>query len=159
MYEGAVAAALIANVGFEEMSVGFQGASDGWTDLRKNFRLTRRYTKAEKGNIVCVARLRLPKADTISSRPAVNDRRGLHFTLALAYSDEPETALTEAEHALEKEFVETQAAYEKGWQDWLTTLPRPESKDEAQLNMAAMLLKAQEEKLGRSHIRHGKTEK
>jgi glucoamylase len=147
MYEKYYSAALIADVGFDEMSVGFEGASDGWNDLKKNFRLTRKYTKAENGNVVCVARIR---------RPAEQQGKPLRFTLALAFSDEPETALLDAEHALETGFAALQREYEKGWNEWLSTITRPATKDEAQLNMAAMLLRAQEEKIGRSQVRHGK---
>ncbi|HZS08875.1 MAG TPA: hypothetical protein VFD58_28825 [Blastocatellia bacterium] len=147
MYEGDAAAALVANVGFDEMSVGFQGTSDGWTELRKSFRLTKRYDKAVNGNVVCVARIK---------RPVESVGKPLRFTLALSFSDEPETALTEAEHALEADFASVQKEYEKGWGEWLAALPRPASKDEAQLNMAAMMLKAQEDKIGRSQVRHGK---
>ena len=147
MYEKYYAAALIADVGFDQMSVGFQGTSDGWRDLQKSFRLTRQYTRAENGNVICAARIK---------RPAAQTGKPLHFTLALSFSDEPETALTEAEHSLEAGFAAMQKAYEKDWGDWLATLQRPASKDEAQLNLAAMLLRAQDEKIGRSQMRHGK---
>lgn len=147
MYEKYYSAALIADVGFDEMSVGFQGASDGWNDLKKNFRLTRKYTRAESGNVVCVARIK---------RPAEQQGKPLRFTLALAFSDEPEAALLDAEHALETGFAALQKEYEKGWSEWLSTITRPATKDEAQLNLAAMLLRAQEEKLGRSQMRHSK---
>ncbi len=147
MYEKYYAAALIADVGFDQMSVGFQGTSDGFRDLQKNFRLTKQYPKAENGNVVCTARIK---------RPGAQAGKPLHFTLALSFSDEPETALTEAEHSLEAGFAAMQQAYEKDWSDWLATLQRPASKDEAQLNLAAMLLRAQDEKIGRSQMRHGR---
>lgn len=146
MYEKYFAAALIADVGFDEMSVGFQGRSDGWSDLKRRFRLTPQFTRAENGNVVCVARLN-------HSKP----QNPFRFTIALAFSDQPETALLDAEHALEKGFAEIQKQYDKGWNDWLTSNPRTASPDEAQLNMAAMLLRAREVKLGRSHIKHSNT--
>ncbi|MFN0120925.1 MAG: hypothetical protein ACKV2V_10515 [Blastocatellia bacterium] len=148
MYEGAYAGALIASMGFDELSAGFQGTtSDGWADLRRNYRLTKQYTRAAGGNVICVARIR---------RPEAAEGTALRFTMALSFSDQPETALTDAEHALEKDFAEVRGKYEKGWMDWLARQPRPATTEENALNMAAMLLRAQEEKVGRAQIRHGR---
>ena len=124
VYDGDVCAALIADKGFAEMSANLAGANDGMQTLLRKFRLTKPSARADKGNVICVARVKQPK----------------HFLLALSFADTPEKALVEAEHCLEADFADTLAEYEKGWDDWLklkeiTTDP-----------LAAMLRKAREEK-------------
>ena len=141
-YEGDQVAALISNTGFAEMSAGFLGTSDGWADLKKNFKLTQAYARAEDGNVVCVARIKRPANQAAG-------RGTLHCTLALAFADEVDKALGEAEHCLETDFAETQAAYEKGWMDWLATLRHASPRYERQFNLAAMTLKAHEDKTHR----------
>jgi glucoamylase len=124
VYEGDLCAALIADKGFAEMSVNVVGANDGLQMLLRNFRLTKQSPRADKSNIICVARIRQPK----------------RFMLALSFADTPEKALVEAEHCLEADFADTLADYEKGWSDWLKTNSDSESP------LSTMLRKAREEK-------------
>jgi glucoamylase len=127
-YKGDLCAALIADKGFAEMSVDVVGANDGLQRLLRNFKLTRPNPRADKSNVLCIARIKEPK----------------HFTLALSFADTPEKALVEAEHCLEADFAETLADYEKGWSDWLKTNSEPQSFPSARF--AAMLRKARAEK-------------
>ncbi len=87
------------------MSVDAVGANDGLQTLLRRFKLTRQSPRADKSNVICVARIKQPK----------------RFMLALSFADTPEKALVEAEHCLEADFADTLADYEKGWNDWLKT--------------------------------------
>jgi glucoamylase len=46
--------------GFVRRSVGYVGASDGWQDLRDNFKMDWEFRKAEKGNVALTAEIQLP---------------------------------------------------------------------------------------------------
>ena len=124
VYEGDLCAALIADKGFAEMSANLVSTNDGLQTLLRHFKLASPSSRADNGNVICVARIKQPK----------------QFLLALAFADTPEKALVEAEHCLEADFADTLELYEKGWSDWLklngiTTDP-----------LAAIRQKAREEK-------------
>lgn len=82
------------------------------------------------GNIVQTARINEPS----------------RFTVALAFDRRqggiPDPALAENT----KRFNTVLTEYERGWSDYVKTLPKVGSKYQAQFNMAAMVLKAQEDK-------------
>jgi glucoamylase len=63
--------------------------------------------------------------------------------------DEFGTAFANARESREKGFAKTLAEYEKGWADYVKTLRKVEPKYQAQFNMAAMQLKAHEDKTHR----------
>src|SRR6476646_9340000 len=51
--------ALVASPGFTRTSVGYLGTSDGWTDLRPDFRMDAAYDSAPNGNVVQTGRTAL----------------------------------------------------------------------------------------------------
>jgi glucoamylase len=63
--------ALGASIPFSRSSCGFVGASDGWTDLKQDFRLDWEFDRALDGNVAVIGELGLPAART--------------FTLGLAF--------------------------------------------------------------------------
>lgn len=124
------ASALVAVGGFEEATNGYLGTtSDGLAELKTQGRLATRYARAADGNVVQIARL--PNA---------------HVTLALGFGKEPAEALKNARASLSKGFAKTKEEYERGWHDYVKTLRRVDAKHQAQFDMAAMVLRAHEDK-------------
>ncbi|HEX7176597.1 MAG TPA: glucan 1,4-alpha-glucosidase [Pyrinomonadaceae bacterium] len=128
------ASALVSGVGFNEMTNGYLGTSDGLTQLRRAGRLTP-YARAADGNVVQVASL-----------PRVTKSGAVSFTLALAFGKEPREALSNARASLAAGFRSVRAEYETGWHEYLGRLRRVAPKVQAQFDMAAMVLKAHEDK-------------
>ncbi|REJ78923.1 MAG: hypothetical protein DWQ47_05630 [Acidobacteria bacterium] len=99
------------------------------------------FAKAADGNVVQMARILEPG----------------EFTLTLAFGESVEDVIatsiettsnvlkSSAESQLEP-FETVQAAYDKGWADYVATLPEVDPDHQAQFNMAAMVLKAHEDK-------------
>lgn len=82
------------------------------------------------GNVVLFAKIEQPKS----------------FTVVLSFDPQPGGIPAEALHSIQKGFPKVRAGYEKGWADYVKTLPRVDPKYQAQFNMAAMQLKAHEDK-------------
>jgi glucoamylase len=124
--------ALISSSGFTEATNGYLGTSDGWVQLKQAGRITGLYDRAEDGNVVQVGRLREPEA----------------FTLALGFGRNQNQALRNARASLAKGFLETRREYESGWHAYLASLRDVAlaSKYQPQFNIAAMTLKALEDK-------------
>jgi len=124
------ASALVSSTGFDEMTNGFLGTSDGLTQLRRNGRIADQYARAADGNVVQVARV----------------RPGAVFTLALGFGKEASEALKNSRASLSKGFPATRAEYEQGWHEYLSSLRKVDTKYLRQFHMAAMVLKAHEDK-------------
>ena len=75
-----VALALAASVPWRRCSVGYVGASDGWTDLMQHRTLDWEFDRAPDGNVALVGEL------PVDTQP--------EFTLALAFGDSLESAVT-----------------------------------------------------------------
>jgi glucoamylase len=120
--------------GLDEISNGFLETSDGLLELKKEGKLSNRSnTRAVNGNIVQVAKV-----------PVFSGSR--NFSVILGFGKDTNEALAVANESEEKGFVRSLAEYEKGWADYVKTLPRVDAKYQAQFNMAAMQLKAHEDK-------------
>ncbi|MGI8642020.1 MAG: glycoside hydrolase family 15 protein [Pyrinomonadaceae bacterium] len=129
-----ISSALISTAKLTEISNGFYGMSDGLEQLKANGRIITPYAKAENGNVAQIA-----KVDTGTEK-----RKAIDF--ALSFGKTPDEALQTAKSSLAKGFDKTLAQYTRGWSDYVKTLPVVEPKYQAQFNMAAMVLKAQEDK-------------
>src|SRR2546423_5726694 len=123
------ASALVSSVGFVETTNGYFETSDGLTELRSRGQLETRYARAADGNVV-----------------QMGEVRGSKFTLALGFGREPAEALRNARASLAKGFERARAEYEQGWHEYVKTLRRVDAKYQAQFDMAAMVLKAHEDK-------------
>jgi glucoamylase len=128
--KGDVASALVASTGFAETSNGFAGVNDGYTDLLVHHGLTWRFQRADSGNVVQVARV---------AHPA-------HFTLALGFGETSATALAAARASVGRGFDTVRAAYARGWSDYLAGLRRVGPEYERQFKLAAMVVRAHEDK-------------
>jgi glucoamylase len=124
--------ALLSSTGFIEMTNGYLGTSDGLTQLRAGGRgrLSNQYLRAADGNAVQLARV----------------HGGQPFTLALGFGQGTEEALGNARRSLQKGFARARVEYERGWHEYLESLRRVEPKYQAQFDMAAMILRAHEDK-------------
>ncbi len=125
-----VASALVASDGFGETSSGFDGVNDGYTDLLVHHRMTWTYARADSGNVVQVARVAHPE----------------HFTLALGFGETPSAALASAHASLGRGFDAVREQYAQGWHHYLNRLVRVDAPYEKEFELAAMVVRAHEDK-------------
>jgi glucoamylase len=125
-----VAVALVGAPSFAAMTSGFAGTSDGYTDLLRHHLLTQRYDRAEKGNVLQVAKLANAK----------------HGVLALGFGSKAAEAVDTAKKSLRKGFAAASAEYVDGWQEYARGLVRVNARNERMFKLAAMVLKAHEDK-------------
>ena len=134
--EGEIASALLASGGFAETSNGFAGVNDGYEDLMLHRRLTSKYARAVGGNVVQVARIAHPT----------------HFTLALGFGSSPDSAIAAARGSLRTGFTAARTKYSKGWHDYLATLAKVDAPYKKEFDLAAMVVRAHEDKTYRGAI-------
>ena len=94
---------------FLESSCGYVGASDGWRDLRDNFRLDWRFPEARDGNVAAIARVEPDAAG--------------EFTLGLAFGDSLHAATTALVHALSEPFASRRDRFVAHWRSACARLP------------------------------------
>jgi glucoamylase len=124
-----VTCALVSSTGFERASNGFAGASDGYTDLLLHRRLEWSYGRAENGNVIQGAKV-----------------GGGHSTLALGFGANASAATESARASLQRGFAAVSAEYAQGWHDYARTLRRESGPYAGEFRLAAMVLKAHEDK-------------
>jgi len=134
--DGDKASALISSSGFAATSNGYSGKSDGLTELRHHRSGFETYQRAVNGNVVQVAAL---NGFTVAFE-------GTRVTLALAFGKTPREALANARASLAKGFENVLREYQAGWHEYLRPLARVDRKYQAQFNIAALTLKALEDK-------------
>lgn len=135
-WKDSVASALASDAGFTETSNGYAGVNDGYTDLALHGALRWRFTRADSGNVVQVARV---------GRPT-------HFTLALGFGDTPAAALTSARASLGRGFAAVRRAYAQEWHDYVGTLAPVDTEFTREAHLAAMVIRAHEDKTYRGAI-------
>src|SRR5919112_5875851 len=139
--DGDVASALVGGSGFAQVSSGHLGTSDGWTDLKGDFKMDWDYQSASSGNVVQTAKT------TLSGVP-----NNQHMTLSLGFGTSTSNALQVAQTSLKSGFQQVQGAYESGWNGYLSSLKsRPASANSSALlqttyNVSVMTLAAHEDK-------------
>jgi glucoamylase len=131
--DGEIASALLFSSNITEYTNGYYGVSDGLEQLKRFGKIKSIYPYAGDGNVVQLAKIEEP----------------FHFTVVLSFADIILTAAGSGAKSLEKGFQKCRAEYEKGWSDYVKTLRKVEPKYQAQFNMAAMVLKAHEDKTQR----------
>jgi glucoamylase len=135
--DGKVGSALIAAPGFARRSTGYLGTSDGWTDLRDDFRMEWHYKSSPNGNVVQTA------------RTALDGVRNRRLQLALGFGATSADALQTARASLGRGFPAVAADYRAGWHDYLAGLkPRPGSAAPygSEYDVSVMTLAAHEDK-------------
>ncbi|HEY1402670.1 MAG TPA: glycoside hydrolase family 15 protein, partial [Pyrinomonadaceae bacterium] len=131
---------------FGRATTGYLGTSDGLSELRSKGRLGDTYLRAADGNVVQVAEIPAERSGVMSGPLQPGDASDTSFTLALGFGQEPEEALKNARQSLLKGFTAMRSEYEAGWHDYIRTLRRVEPKYQRQFDMAAMILRAHEDK-------------
>src|SRR5215203_2576578 len=135
-----IASALTASPKLGKKSTGYKGTSDGWQDLRRDYRMDWSYTSSPDGNVVQTAML---PVDGVENRD---------LTLFLGFASSANDALEEAQTSLATGFDQAQTEYRAGWQAYLASLePPPTSASESGLlrktyNVSVMALAAHEDK-------------
>ena len=126
----------VSEYGLSDETNGYLGTSDGLTQLRQAGRINS-YLRANNGNVVQMARIRLP-----FGRPRSRER----FTLVLSFGRNAEAAVRNGQASVKKDFELARAEYERGWHEYVKTLQRVEPQYQAQFKVAAMVLKGLEDK-------------
>jgi glucoamylase len=130
--DGKIVSALAASVKLTEISNGFVGRDDWSNQIKQNGRIVNMIERAENGNVVQIAR--------------VNNNLHRPFTIVLAFGGSVEETVKTANDSLHDGFRSLRSKYEKGWDEYVKTIPKVDPKYQAQFNMAAMVLKALEDK-------------
>lgn len=135
--EGNKTSALICELcRFGEKTSGYLGVNDGLSQLKSEAKINDVYSNASAGNVVQTARI-----DQSVSGDSVNT-----FRLVLGFGENSQAALSAANSAARKGFNSLSRSYDAGWSAHVSPLPKVDPKYQAQFNMAAMVLKAQEDK-------------
>ncbi|MHB1861450.1 MAG: glycoside hydrolase family 15 protein [Gemmatimonadaceae bacterium] len=125
-----MASALVSSGGFAETSNGYAGVNDAYTDLLLHHAITWKYSRADSGNVVQVARIATPA----------------HFTLALGFGGTPRAATAEARSSLKAGFSAARTAYADGWHKYVAGLQHVDAAYEKEFQLAAMVVRAHEDK-------------
>jgi glucan 1,4-alpha-glucosidase len=131
---------------FGRVTNGYFETSDGLIELRRDGRLGDKYLKAADGNVVQVAEIPSDISGVSGGPLGSGETSDSAFTLSLGFGREGDEALRNARQSLFKGFIATRAEYEQGWHDYVKSLRRVETKYQRQFDMAAMILKAHEDK-------------
>jgi glucoamylase len=124
-----------ATVPFSRLSCGYVGASDGWTDLHKDFKMDWEFERASDGNIALTGEM-----DISQTR---------EFTLGLAFDNSEHRAIANLMQSLAIPFDGQLERYRKEWDETAVRLRSLESAsfDKGNLyNSSYSLLLAHEDK-------------
>ena len=124
-----------STIGFDQLSVGFVGVSDGYQDLKRNQRLSN-YTNAKNGNVAGIGRLKLGK------------NKGVH-KFYVTYEFKNKSHPIKDNLSLSDSYLrEQKQLYEKSWRDYFKSLKQPKNKSDRALFYRSMyVLKTHEDKL------------
>lgn len=131
-----------------QISSGFYQTEDGLAQLKRDGKITKPFSRAENGNVTQIIEVLTPKLQ-LKGKKNKSGKFSQSFTVALGFGKTANEAKSGATESLRKTFEKCLAEYEKGWADYVKTLPRVEPKYQGQFNMAAMVLKAFEDKTTR----------
>jgi glucoamylase len=127
--------AMGATVPFSKLSCGYVGMSDGWTDLKKDFKMDWEFTHADDGNVALMGELDLSKTRT--------------FTLGVAFGNSEHRAVVNLLQALSIPFAQHLEKYTHQWESASTHMKHLEkySSDRGNLYCSSFgLLHAHEDK-------------
>ena len=88
----------------------------------------------------------------LSSGCVFEPRRKFNCTIALGFGENVQAAAGAAQGSLSQGFPTTQREYELGWWHYVSSLPHAETKHQRQFEMAAMVLRALEDKSFRGAV-------
>ena len=99
-----ITTAFVCSTDFLKCSVGYIGASDGYTDLKQHKKMNWEYQRADDGNIAMIGQIDLSQGNT--------------FTLAISFGRTPEEAGNKAWASLLDGFNIAQKKYIYEWEKW-----------------------------------------
>lgn len=108
-WKGPWSLAMGASCGFARVSCGFVGASDGWQDLKQNFKMDWEFGSATNGNIAVMGEVNLACARNGGSNGA------REFTVAIGIGDTEHTALQKTVSALATPYAQNRARFIEQW--------------------------------------------
>jgi len=119
-----------ASCGFKRVSCGFVGASDGWQDLMKNFRMNWEFGSATDGNVAVMGEIDLDcierrnNGHSAGQAPVAADRAARQFTLAIGIGEGHHTAAQKTMASLSTPFEEQRERFVVQWKraanpEWL----------------------------------------
>ena len=100
------ALAMGSSCGMSRVSCGFVGASDGWHDLKDNFRMDWEFGSATNGNLAVMGELNLGAAGVDGAR---------EFTIAIGIGDTQHTALQKTVSALAMPYAQHRERFIEQW--------------------------------------------
>jgi glucoamylase len=136
--DGTNSDAVLASSGFGKTSSGYQGVSDGWTDLATDHHMDWTYFADQPGNVVQTGQTDLT---------GLSGRQRL--TLAIGFATTTTAAVSTARASLASGFAADARAYAAGWHRYLATLkPVPQSATQwaTEYHVSQMVLAASEDK-------------
>jgi glucoamylase len=115
--------AMGASCGFSRVSCGYVGQSDGWRDLKDNFRMDWEFGSALNGNIALMGELDLGCA------PNSGGEGALQFTVAIGIGDTLHTAMQKTVSSLAYPFAQHRQRFIEQWHrvanpEWLAEKAR-----------------------------------
>jgi glucoamylase len=135
--DGEVASAVLTSPRMTRRSSGYQGTSDGWSDLRPDHRLSWSYTAEDEGNVVQTGLV------------PVNGVGRRSFTMAVGFGGTEDEAWRTAAASLSTSFGRHRARYAAGWDRYLDahrSVPASLARWRTEWNVSAMVLAASEDK-------------
>jgi glucoamylase len=141
--DGHMASAILAQPALRGTSCGYQGTSDGWSDLSQHFRMQWHYASAPNGNVVETGRTAL------TGRPGHQQ-----MTLVVSFGATTHDAVASAQSALQTGFPTLASRYANGWHMYLGSLRMPPQSlstgsERRAYNVSEMVLAASEDKTHR----------
>jgi glucoamylase len=135
-----MASAILTSPRLKQVSCGYKGTSDGWSDLSAHKRMRWHYSSAPNGNVVETGETSL-----------TGTRRHRDLTLAVAFGSNARAALANARGSLGDGFNALARSYIRGWHAYLASLRRPPSSlitqaERREYLTSAMVLAASEDK-------------
>jgi glucoamylase len=138
-WEDTSAQALIADIGFTQVSAGFEGASDGYQDLlQNNDHMTLHYKTATGGNVALTGQLNIPQTAGVTE-----------FNIAMGFATTPLVASQIAQTSLNSGVSSLQSTYMNQWsayQDTIFDLSGVSSDGGNLFRSSVALLKSSEDK-------------
>jgi len=134
-YQNGIYGAFLTSCPVNKYSCGFVGKSDGYTDLKENYRMDWEYTEAKNGNTAQMFELDLSHSKTA--------------LVVIGYGQNEGTALRTAYNTVTKDYQEMERKYIKEWRDYCASLNDLDvySRGNGKLAyISAMVLKAYEDK-------------
>jgi glucoamylase len=136
--DGTNSDAVLASSGFRKTSSGYQGTSDGWTDLATDHQMDWTYTADQPGNVVQTG---------LTGLTGLPGRQ--HLTLAIGFASDTRGAVSTARASLGSPFSAARDAYAAGWHRYISGLNRvPHSAQHwsTEYHVSQMVLAASEDK-------------